>query len=942
MTPTKILGLLLVIIYVVALKVLSALDTGSIFEHRLLLPILNTLFAGIIPIIVAYIAAKAYVKGGSGTTLFLGCGMLSFGLCAISAGWLIRASDGANLNVTVYNTGALLGSAFHAIGAILSLVHTDYSTEVVGRRRRATTALVGVTLFVLCFSLAALRGLIPPFFIQGVGPTELRQGILGSSVLLYSISSVFLMAYYLKGKSDFLYWYSLCLAMLAIGLFAFFVQKMVGSPIGWLGRSANYFGGIFAIVAVLRAWRDARTEGVSLEESIAGFFGEAAASHEGRLLPVLPIPIFLILLIIMASWDPKTVFDPPGLLASLHTLFLSVLPLAVVYFATRGYIHTGLLTMLMLGSGTLTFGLGSLLSGWAIALEGGGPNATVTIVNLSALGSAIFYVLSGIFALIGVQPNKDASYKKIIVVLTYLGITVALVLITSASLKNLLPVFFIQGEGPTALRQPVIWTTLALFAVSGLLFMGLYFVSRTKLLYWYMLALFLLATGFLCYAFAKSVGSPITWLGRSALYLAAIYLFLAVTSASKELRVRGESPETGIANLFRHHLESLVREQTVQLAQVNDELLKANRRLEALMNALPVGVSFSDDASCQRITGNPHLFAQFEIAPEDNISASAPDPTAPGRLVHFFHEGREIRDTELPLQRAVAENRVLPPIELEVQLPNGRSWFAEASGAPIRDNRGNVVGGVAVTVDITERKQAEQDLKTTVQRFHSILSNQYVGLLLVSEEGRIEFANQAFCDQFELKVSPSELQGLTPDDIIKQIQNVYAEPSQAIDRIREIVQQRKSVKDEEIAVSGGKTYLRDFIPIVIDGKPFGRLWHHRDISDRRQAEEALQKAHDELERALNTLAEAQKIAHLGSFEYVAATQTTVWSEEEYRIYGLDPAVPSPTYDLMLQNCIHPDDAVLLHETFTQAMQSRSVYELEHRIVQPNGSVRWVY
>jgi PAS domain S-box-containing protein len=97
-----------------------------------------------------------------------------------------------------------------------------------------------------------------------------------------------------------------------------------------------------------------------------------------------------------------------------------------------------------------------------------------------------------------------------------------------------------------------------------------------------------------------------------------------------------------------------------------------------------------------------------------------------------------------------------------------------------------------------------------------------------------------------------------------------------------------------------------------------------------------------MERTRDPLAEAQKVAHVGSFEYVAAIQTTVWSEEEYRIYGLDPAGPSPTYDEMLRECIHPDDATLLHETFTKAMQSGSVYELEHRIVRPDGSVRWVY
>jgi PAS domain S-box-containing protein len=108
-----------------------------------------------------------------------------------------------------------------------------------------------------------------------------------------------------------------------------------------------------------------------------------------------------------------------------------------------------------------------------------------------------------------------------------------------------------------------------------------------------------------------------------------------------------------------------------------------------------------------------------------------------------------------------------------------------------------------------------------------------------------------------------------------------------------------------------------------------------DITERKQAEA-------ELESMRRMLAEGQRIAHLGTFEYVADTQTTVWSEEEYRIYGLDPAGPSPAYDVLLANSIHPDDSALLHETFTGAMQSGSIYELEHRIVRPDGTVRWVY
>ena len=128
------------------------------------------------------------------------------------------------------------------------------------------------------------------------------------------------------------------------------------------------------------------------------------------------------------------------------------------------------------------------------------------------------------------------------------------------------------------------------------------------------------------------------------------------------------------------------------------------------MEAVPVGVSFSDDTTCQRITGNPAVLAQFEVAPQDNLSASAPDAAAPGRQVQFFRKGRLITDAELPLQRAVAENRVIPPMELEVLLPSRRRWFADASGAPVRDAEGKVIGGIAVTVDITGRKRAEEAL----------------------------------------------------------------------------------------------------------------------------------------------------------------------------------------------------------------------------------------
>lgn len=108
-----------------------------------------------------------------------------------------------------------------------------------------------------------------------------------------------------------------------------------------------------------------------------------------------------------------------------------------------------------------------------------------------------------------------------------------------------------------------------------------------------------------------------------------------------------------------------------------------------------------------------------------------------------------------------------------------------------------------------------------------------------------------------------------------------------------------------------------------------------DVTARMQTREAPGRLRD-------ILAEGQRIAHLGTFECVAATRATVRSEEEYRIYGLDPSGPSPPSEVMLAKSIHPDDATLVHRTFSAALQAGAVYELEHRIVRPDGSVRWVY
>jgi len=166
---------------------------------------MNTIFAGLIPIAVSIIAASGYLFSGLNSLLFMGCGMMTFGCAAVLAGWLISGQQGPNVNVTIYNTGALLGSVFHIFGAILTLKKDIPETMPQRRKFKLILAYSGMILLMFFLTLVTLWGITPPFFIQGVGPTPLRQSVLGVAVVLFLLSALIIMGSFTKRKLDFHY-----------------------------------------------------------------------------------------------------------------------------------------------------------------------------------------------------------------------------------------------------------------------------------------------------------------------------------------------------------------------------------------------------------------------------------------------------------------------------------------------------------------------------------------------------------------------------------------------------------------------------------------------------------------------------------------------------------------------------------------------------------------
>jgi len=105
-----------------------------------------------------------------------------------------------------------------------------------------------------------------------------------------------------------------------------------------------------------------------------------------------------------------------------------------------------------------------------------------------------------------------------------------------------------------------------------------------------------------------------------------------------------------------------------------------------------------------------------------------------------------------------------------------------------------------------------------------------------------------------------------------------------------------------------------------------------EVLQRQRAEEALQ-------RSEAYLAEAQRISRTGSFGWDVSSGQIFWSEETFRIFEYDPA-NKPTVEVILLRT-NPEDRVFVQETLDQIARDRKAFDFEHRLLLPDGSVKYV-
>ena len=108
----------------------------------------------------------------------------------------------------------------------------------------------------------------------------------------------------------------------------------------------------------------------------------------------------------------------------------------------------------------------------------------------------------------------------------------------------------------------------------------------------------------------------------------------------------------------------------------------------------------------------------------------------------------------------------------------------------------------------------------------------------------------------------------------------------------------------------------------------------KDITERKRTEDALK-------RSETSLSEAQRIAHLGNWDWNIQTNELHWSDEIYRIFGLEPQEFGATYEAFL-NSVHPEDIEFVKKSVDKALFENVPYSIDHRIILPDGEVRIVH
>src|SRR5216684_1718200 len=228
-----------------------------------------------------------------------------------------------------------------------------------------------------------------------------------------------------------------------------------------------------------------------------------------------------------------------------------------------------------------------------------------------------------------------------------------------------------------------------------------------------------------------------------------------------------------------------------------------------------------------------------------------------------------------------------------------------------------------------QRQRAHEQVRASEARLVAFADHSQAVMFLKDREGRYRLVNEQFLQRFGLR--RDQVIGRTDLELFPRDQALSSAANDA-----EVLSRGAPLQFEESAryVEGERVSLVAKFPVPdASGAVTGVGGVATDITERKRTEQALRE-----QRTL--LAEAQNLAGLGCWEWDAASGRVTWSDELYRIYGVERERFTPSYEGYLER-VHPDDRQQTRSMLARALMDERGFTFDERIVRPDGEVRYL-